>query len=311
MKIKSYDMQMQSHHLAYKSMLESTLEFESFITDEEVQNNLKRFDYDKSRTLHEIIQSLFTMLSKRIQSSTQIEPLDKKDVIGYTHMHSYKKYEEFESVDIQTQGCIQTDQGTIQLDLQFSMSRNFVIENRIDIYTPFDPLVISLDGSLPQLSETSFSFDLDNDGKKEQISQLENGSGFLVYDKNKDGKITQGNELFGTQKGDGFEELAYYDKDGNAWIDESDSIFDKLQIWLKNDATKERELIGLGEAGIGAIYLGSTESRFYYKTQANQTLGEMKNSGIFLGENGMVGTVAEIDFNIAKKGDYLGKLLQG
>jgi len=43
-----------------------------------------------------------------------------------------------------------------------------------------DPLIISLDGLMPSLSSNKFSFDIDSDGKRDQISLLKGGSGFLA-----------------------------------------------------------------------------------------------------------------------------------
>ena len=77
-------------------------------------------------------------------------------------------------------------------------------------------------------------FDIDADGEEESISYLQGGSGYLALDKNGDGVINDGSELFGTKSGDGFADLAEYDADGNGWIDENDPIFDKLLIWAKD-----------------------------------------------------------------------------
>ena len=76
----------------------------------------------------------------------------------------------------------------------------------------------------------------------------------------------------------GFEELRAYDEDNNAWIDENDSIFDSLQVWLKNQDNDEKELVALGEVGIGAIFLNSQQSEFTYKTEMNQTAVEQPDS---------------------------------
>jgi len=307
MKIQSHNIEMASQHVAYKSMLESSLSFETFITDTPVKENLQRFDYDQSRTLNDIIQNLMAMLSQRQKP----QELSEEDMVGYTHVSLCEKYEEHESLDFATSGLIQTDKGSIDFNLNFSMSRSFAVENRIDIYTPFDPLVINLEGDIPSLSSTTFSFDLDNDGTSEQISCLNKGNGFLAYDENEDGKINQGSELFGTKTGNGFGELAAYDEDKNNWIDENDSIFDKLQIWLKDEESKEKELVGLGEVGIGAIFLDSTKSDFTFKTPQNDILGKMKNSGIFLHEDGRVGSMAELDFNTTTQEENpLAELLQ-
>ena len=308
MKIQSHDIEMQSKHLEYKSIQESSLNFESFIRDEPTQNNLNRFDYDKYRCLNDIIQNLMSMLSARFNNE-----VSEEKSVGYTHVSLYEKYEEHESLDFSTKGKIQTDKGSIDLDINFSMSRSFVVENRIDIYSAFDPLIINFKGDIPQLSENTFSFDLDNDGESDQISKLKAGNGFLALDKNSDGEVNRGSELFGTQTGNGFLELAEYDDDHNSWIDENDAIFDRLQIWLKDDENHEKELVGLGEVGIGAIFLDSTQSEFTYKTSQNHILGELKSSGIFLNEDGSVGSIAQIDFNAANNEEEqpLARLLQG
>ena len=269
MKIESHNITMASKNVAYKTMQSSTLSFESYISDPETQKNIDRFECSKDRTLSQMISDLISMLQSRISQ----KPVDEEHVVGYTHCSLQEKYEEFESLAFSTKGCIKTDKGEMSIDLNFSMSRSFVVENRIDIYTPFDPLVINLDGELPELENTTFSFDIDNNGVEDQLADLGGRSGFLALDKNGDGAINQGSELFGTLSGDGFGELSEYDKDSNGWIDENDSIFDKLRIWLKDEQSGQRELVALGDAGVGAIYLGNTQSDFTYKTQSNDILG--------------------------------------
>jgi len=310
MRIESYDMQMQSQH-SFSMEIEKEISFSTMLLTPQQQEvdlipETKSFDANRNisdmlRTIDEIIQSLMGMLQKKAQDAQVSQEVP---VISL-----YDSYTEHETLNLSTIGKIQTDQGCIDLDLNFNMSRDFAIENRIDIFDSFDPLVLNFDGSLPNLSQKTFSFDLDNDGESEQISELGLGSGFLALDKNDDGIINQGSELFGTISGDGFDELREYDLDLNHWIDENDSIFDKLRIWFKNEDSNEKELVGLGEMGVGAIFLGSASSEFTYKTSMNQTLGTMKSSGIFLGEDGSCGNISQIDFS-AKKEQPLAELLQ-
>ena len=313
MKILSHDIQTQSKHLEHKNLQESELSFSTFLLDipkEEVipqtqaPSTSSYENYNWFSRIDEIIQHLLSNLQRAQEGAVD----QKKDILAFTRISFYEKYEEYESVSLSTQGKIKTDNGTYDVDFNFNMSRSFVVENRIDIYSEFDPLIMNLDGEMPQLSKNTFSFDLDNDGKSDQISRLKGHSGFLAYDKNADGKVNQGSELFGTKTGNGFEELAEYDKDKNGWIDSSDSIFEKLQIWFNNEESQEKELVGLGEVGIGAIYLGSQESEFTYKTAENTVLGNLKSSGFFLNENGSVGNVAQVDFTTHE--EALSKLLQ-
>jgi hypothetical protein len=128
----------------------------------------------------------------------------------------------------------------------------------------------------------------------DQIAFVGPGSGFLALDKNSDGRINDGSELFGPTTGSGFGELAVYDQDKNGWIDENDSIYDRLRIWTR-DANGQEQLLGLGQAGVGAIYLGNIDSPFLLKNADNQLQGQVKNTGIYLKEEGGVGTVQELD----------------
>ena len=317
MKIQSHEMAMHSEHSFSRVELETSLSFSTVCleTQAEAQKNEENVSVEKAelperfhsfqdngiKNLHEMIQSFINRLMQRHSPQErpqmqELSPIQQQQADVYHHTSLSLMYQEDEQLSFSTKGCIQTDKGSLDIDMNFSMKRSFAVENRIDIYSLFDPLVVNIDGDIPELSQKSFSFDLDNDGKNDQISTLGKNSGFLALDKNNDGIINQGSELFGTKTGDGFGELSEYDKDKNGWIDENDSIFDKLQIWLKNEDSNEKELVGLGEVGIGAIFLNSQSSEFTFKTQTNQTLGEMKSCGMFLKEDGTCGTISQIDF---------------
>lgn len=158
-----------------------------------------------------------------------------------------------------------------------------------------DPLVINLDAPAASVSDQSFYFDLDADGESDKISNLSPGSGFLALDKNEDGKINDGKELFGTASGDGFSDLAAYDKDNNGWIDENDEIFSKLRIWTKDE--KGRDILyTLKEAGVGAICLKHAATDFALKSyEDNSTNALVRQTGVFLYENGRTGTIQHLD----------------
>ena len=157
-----------------------------------------------------------------------------------------------------------------------------------------DPLVINYDGHGTGLTAWKFAFDLDSDGNKEQLSILQPGNGFLALDENNDGIINNGNEMFGPRSGNGFHDLAAYDEDGNHWIDENDSVFNRLQIWSL-DESGGSTLFSLGQKGIGAIYLGHAEPPFQLKDNQNQLLGQVSSSGIYLQEQGNVGIIQQLD----------------
>ncbi|HEX3048490.1 MAG TPA: hypothetical protein VHY08_27320 [Bacillota bacterium] len=205
-------------------------------------------------------------------------------------------YRESEQTSFKAGGVIKTADGKeIDFSVDLNMSREFasdkvtILEQKLS-----DPLVINFDGPVAALTDTKFSFDLDNDGALDQISFLKSGSGFLALDQNQDGVINNGGELFGTASGNGFADLLKYDSDQNGWIDENDSIYEKLRIWTK-DENGQDVLFALGQKGIGAIYLGNVDTQFSYKEAANQTQGQVHRTGVFLKEDGTAGTVQQID----------------
>ena len=145
-----------------------------------------------------------------------------------------------------------------------------------------DPLVINLDTDIASLSDQKFEFDIDGDGILDSISMLQGGSGYLALDKNGDGKINDGTELFGTSSGDGFKDLAMYDEDGNGWIDENDEIFSKLLIWSKDENGND-ELYHLKDKGVGAICISKVSTNFSLNSlKTNQTNGQIRSTGVFL-----------------------------
>lgn len=209
---------------------------------------------------------------------------------------------EAEFTAFETVGTAKTTDGReINFGVSVEMSRAFCEKYETftqQNYVVTDPLVINLDSDVAGVSDMKFLFDLDADGKEEEISFTENGSGFLALDKNGDGKINDGSELFGTKSGDGFADLAAYDEDGNGWIDEADSIFKDLKIWTKDEDGRD-VLLDLKKADVGAIYLGNVDTEFSLKNQENHnTNAVIRKTGVFLKESGGVGTVQHVDLAV-------------
>jgi len=201
---------------------------------------------------------------------------------------------EGERLSYSVAGIVKTKEGQeIDIDIELNLSRKFIRDYDKNLQFK-DPLVINYNASSAQLTTTKFAFDIDTDGIEDQISILRSGSGYLSLDKNSDGKINNGSELFGTKSGDGFADLALYDNDSNNWIDENDTIFNKLRIWVK-DINGEDKLLALGEVGVGAIYLNNSETEFTLTDERGDVAGRLKQSSIFLKENGDVGTIQNID----------------
>ena len=209
---------------------------------------------------------------------------------------------ETEQTEFIAQGIINTADGkTIHMDLQLNMSRQFTSHQSIDVVAGSarlkDPLIVNFNGTAAQLSETKLNFDIDADGEEDQISMTTPGSGFLALDKNHDDIINNGNELFGAISGNGFSELAQYDEDKNNFIDENDSIYKNLRIWMHNE-NGDSQLLALGQANVGAIYLGYTDTPFEVRDSNNQLQGKVRSSGIYLANDGASGSIQQLDLVI-------------
>lgn len=262
--------------------------------------------------LHEIVvQNLLKLIfGKRPDSrncSTNQNDVPQPEVsslsnyqIVATRETSVISYNESETTCFRASGIVHTSDGRdIDIGINLKMSRSFTSTYSESITTLsrqlIDPLVINLEDAPASLSDISFLFDMDCDGREEEIKTLNTGSGFLAYDKNEDGVINDGTELFGTQTGSGFSDLSAYDSDGNGWIDEADEIFGKLKIW-SFDSEGNPVLYSLLEKNIGAICLQSADTEFAVTTSDSANAdGYIRRTGIFLYESGEIGTVQHVD----------------
>ena len=161
-----------------------------------------------------------------------------------------------------------------------------------------DPIIIDLSGLGYRLTgiANGVSFDFFGTGTPMKISWTAEGwdGGFLALDRNGNGRIDNATELFsnitpqtatGGRAANGFLALSVYDQpenggNGDGWIDEHDSIYSKLLIWVdkNHDGVSEpNELISLQKAGIQRISLNFALSKwkdaygnvFRYSSQLN------------------------------------------
>jgi len=211
---------------------------------------------------------------------------------------------EEEVTNFSSTGFVKTSDGrSISFNVNLEMSRSFeqyIEKNTSEEVVLIDPLVVNLTSAPANISDQTFFFDIDADGEKDEISMLGKSSGFLALDKNNDGVINDGNELFGALTGNGFSELAQYDDDGNGWIDEADDIFNRLKVWTKDDDGND-VLLSLKDADLGAIYLGKASTEFSVNnSDTNEQKAQIKSTGVYLKESGEAGTIQQVDFAIRK-----------
>mgnify|MGYP000032171524 CR=1 FL=1 len=112
----------------------------------------------------------------------------------------------------------------------------------------------------------------------------------LALDRNGDGKINDGRELFGDQNGakDGFDELAKFDDNLDGLIDKQDHVFSSLVLLRANG-----DQLSLSEAGIKSISLSMI-------TPLDQRLigGDLVAHSRFERDDGSTGQIGEVLFDV-------------
>jgi len=161
-----------------------------------------------------------------------------------------------------------------------------------------DPIVLDLDnnGFLFSTLAAGVSFDLNGDGAKDELAWNSSGDGILAYDRDGDGVIDDGTELFtpwfnGGDFASGGEALASLDSNGDGVVDAADNAFDDLSIWQDLDGdgiTDEGELGSLADHGIASITAPATAAG--YEIDGQSIIGE----GAFTRTDGTTGDYVEV-----------------
>ncbi len=119
------------------------------------------------------------------------------------------------------------------------------------------PLVLAFDGEEPRMTATSAAFDLDVAGGCLSTDWPEASTPWLAIDRDGDGAIADGRELFGSgtrlrsgaRAPHGFAALAELDDDGNGIVDARDAGFGKLVLWGDRDLDKRGTATELEQLG--------------------------------------------------------------
>lgn len=235
------------------------------------------------------------------QAQAELAPGRQRAGFGIEY-DAYYRHTESERTRFAAEGVVMTADGKeIRFSLSLEMARSYQEESHVSLRAGDavmkDPLVVNFGGNAAQLSDQTFSLDLDRDGSNETARFVASGSGFLVFDRNGDGLVNDGSELFGPASGNGFAELAALDGDGNGWIDSGDANFARLGIWTQ-DAADSRQIGSLADYGVGALFTGNVATPFALKDAANTSLGQVVGTGLYLKETGEAGTMQQIDLAV-------------
>ena len=168
-----------------------------------------------------------------------------------------------------------------------------------------DPLILDLNGNgietVAASAATPILFDLNGDGIKTGTGWVAATDGFLVLDRNGNGTIDNGTELFGDstqlaaggKAADGFAALAGQDSNLDGAVNALDANFANLQVWqdLNQDGVSQAgELKTLTELGIASLNLA--------KTANSQTLtggNQIADLGSFVRADGTTAVMADVN----------------
>ncbi len=274
------------------------------ISDSDKQKILILMELLKALTGKEFNIKLLAPLQDTAQTSISLEVEEfSPPVRGWGMSIDISEiYHEQEEMFFAAEGILSTADGReIDFKVELEVSREYRQESNLRIQigdAPMaDPLVINYADSDAGIDGSTFKFDLYGTGSELDLPYLAPGSGYLVLDRNENGKTDDGLELFGPATGDGFAELKALDEDNNGWLDAGDSAFDKLKIWIKTAGGKE-QLLTLRQAGIGALYVEGLDIAFSYKDGQNQKVAANRATGIFIREDGSGGTIQQIDIKV-------------
>lgn len=165
------------------------------------------------------------------------------------------------------------------------------------------PLILDLDGDgveTTPISDLTY-FDHEGNGFAQRTGWVSPDDALLVRDRNGDGKIGDGDELFGnntsTSNGmasNGFQALASMDTNGDGIVDAQDEGWNELRLWRDangNGVVDDGELMTLEQAGVAGLYTNYSNS-----TYVDENGNQHKQIGKYLKTDGTVANMTDVWF---------------
>ncbi len=182
-----------------------------------------------------------------------------------------------------------------------------------------DPLILDLDNdgleTIGINTSNPILFDHNGNGVRTATGWVKSDDAFLVLDRNGNGSIDNGRELFGDSTplsaggvaADGFAALAQEDTNGDGKVDSLDARFASLRLWrdLNQDGVSQAgEVFTLSSQGIIALNLAKTAN-----SQILANGNQIADLGGYVRSDGSTGTLGEVtaqlgDINLANNPFY-------
>ena len=170
-----------------------------------------------------------------------------------------------------------------------------------------DPIILDLNGNgvADTVSRTQgVYYDLNHNGFAERTGWVGSGDGLLVWDRNGNGAIDNGGELFGdsalkqdgTTAANGFEILASYDDNHDGKIDQQDALWGQLGVWVDSNGdgvTDVGELHSLESLGIASLNAGTVDMG----SGADATGNDSRFVGSYTKTDGTIAKAVDVFFD--------------
>ncbi|MBI4557954.1 MAG: hypothetical protein HY706_10260 [Candidatus Hydrogenedentes bacterium] len=224
-------------------------------------DKLLGFANDALDKADEILNKMFELLDAFFQGTEELQARIDEFIENLRNLGALPEGEQGgEGATNATQ--IQFFQFSLQLEFNFEYSEEVQITQ--GEVQKSDPITLDLDGDGIELTSYQLGarFDITGKGQLVKTAFVTGGDAFLALDRNANGVVDSGLELFGDQRGaiNGYEELRKLDSNGDGMLDAKDTDFDKLLLFRDNGngKTEPGELVSLADAGIVALSLGYT-----------------------------------------------------
>jgi Ca2+-binding RTX toxin-like protein len=187
------------------------------------------------------------------------------------------------------------DDGAVAISEEFNDAEDII-----------SPIVLDLDRDGVETVPTAdgVPFDHQGEGFRERSGWVGADDGLLVWDRNGNGQIDNGSELFGNRTpqrgggvaGNGFAALASWDDNADGRIDADDGVWSSLRVWRDRNGdglSTPDEIVflsGLGITAINTAYVSSTS----VDAQGNAH----KQIGSFTKADGSTGAAEDVWFKV-------------
>ncbi|MBV6407860.1 MAG: hypothetical protein EFKGCFLK_01428 [Rhodocyclaceae bacterium] len=166
------------------------------------------------------------------------------------------------------------------------------------------PIILDLDGDGVETMAVGAGayFDHNADGFAESTGWVGADDGLLVFDRDGNGRIDSGRELFGSETllangekaANGFEALNEFDANADGLINDQDAVWANLKVWRDLDGdgySASNELLSLSDAGVASISTGYANSNF-----VDPAGNEHRQVGGFSRTDGTIGAATDVWF---------------